>query len=133
MDDLKPGIMKMGFKSHWPWTDCSFQPLIAATPGVSWQPSKDGDLKFNVDSSTKGKPKPVGCGGNLKNSDRFVVGVFFGLLDCQESNLAELLAIPYALQLFASSPYYRSNLIIESDSKVALSWINNESHQLWNF
>ncbi|EOY21552.1 Uncharacterized protein TCM_013334 [Theobroma cacao] len=70
--------------------------------GVSWQPSTDGDLKFNVDSFTK------------------------------DSNYIELMAILYTLRLFALSPFVWSNLIIEFDLKNALSWVANESQRPWD-
>ncbi|EOY05520.1 Uncharacterized protein TCM_020504 [Theobroma cacao] len=93
----------------------------------------EGTLKFNVDGSARRKPRPAGCGGALRNSEGFLVGVFFGPLGVQDSNFAEIMAIKHALHLFSFSPYATTNkLLIEFDSKIALSWILHPSKRPWD-
>ncbi|EOX92975.1 Uncharacterized protein TCM_001832 [Theobroma cacao] len=95
-------------------------------------PPPTGEFKFNVDNSAKGKPGPVGCNGVLRDSNGHVVGLFFCLIGLHDSNIAELMAILKALKLFAASPYTSSPLIIESDSRVALSWVNSVEKRPWD-
>ncbi|WRX28906.1 Ribonuclease H domain - like 10 [Theobroma cacao] len=93
--------------------------------GTSWSPPPTGEFKFNVNSSAKGKLGLAGCGGVLQDSDGNVVGLFFYPIGLHDSNFAELMAILKALKLFAATPYTSSPLIIEFDSRVALSWVNS--------
>ncbi|EOY09734.1 Uncharacterized protein TCM_025122 [Theobroma cacao] len=84
-----------------------------------------GALFFNGggyhDGLTKDKLGPAGCGGILCNSDGYVVGVFLGPLGIQDSNFAELMAILHVVRFFSYSSFTSSKLIIEFDSKNALS------------
>ncbi|EOY13380.1 Uncharacterized protein TCM_031941 [Theobroma cacao] len=100
--------------------------------GTSWSPPPTGEFKFNIDSSAKGKPGPAGCDGVLRDSDGHVVGLFFCLIGFHDSNFAELMANLKALKLFTATPYTSSPLIIESDSRVALSWVNSVEKRLWD-
>ncbi|EOY32802.1 Uncharacterized protein TCM_040827 [Theobroma cacao] len=74
--------------------------------GTSWSPPPTSEFKFNVDGLAK-------------------VSLFFYPLDLHDTNFAELMAILKALRLFSATPYASSPLIIESDSRIALSWINS--------
>ncbi|XVF82159.1 hypothetical protein PTKIN_Ptkin16aG0022400 [Pterospermum kingtungense] len=50
----------------------------------------------------------------------------------EDSNIAELLAIREGLILFLSSPWAQcKELIIESDSKIAINWVNNPESAPW--
>ncbi|EOY25663.1 Uncharacterized protein TCM_027046 [Theobroma cacao] len=89
--------------------------------GTSWSPPPTGEFKFNVDDLAKGKSGPAGCGGVLRDSEGYVVGLFFCPLGLHDSNFAKLMAILKALLPFAATPYTASRLIIESDSHVVLS------------
>ncbi|EOY04008.1 Uncharacterized protein TCM_019268 [Theobroma cacao] len=92
--------------------------------GISWHPLIVRELNFNVDGSAKGKPGPSGCGRVLRNLKGILLGIFFGLFGYQDSNYTKTMAILHALLL--SSPLYISAKgIIESDSKLTLSWVNN--------
>lgn len=59
--------------------------------------------------------------------------MFFGPLGVWDSNFAEIKATKHALHLFSFSPYATTNkLLIESDSKIALSWILHPSKRPWD-
>ncbi|XVE95837.1 hypothetical protein REPUB_Repub02eG0168000 [Reevesia pubescens] len=85
-------------------------------------------LKFNVDGATR----PADCGGVLRDFNGAVLGLSFGLLGVLYSNMAEVHAIKGALQEFFTSSWFKKKaLIIESDSKVALSWVCNKNLRSW--
>ncbi|EOY17316.1 Uncharacterized protein TCM_036479 [Theobroma cacao] len=84
--------------------------------------SLDGEYKFNVDGSTRGKLDPIGCGGVLHNLEVYVAGVFFEPFGIQDSNFSKLMAILNALRLFSCSLFVGSKLIVEFSSRMALSW-----------
>ncbi|EOY26244.1 Uncharacterized protein TCM_027707 [Theobroma cacao] len=84
--------------------------VVGSSLRVSWQPPNGGDLKFIVDSLARGKPDLTSCGGILRNLEGYVVGVFFDPLVYLNSNFVELIAIFYALRLFALSPYIGFNV-----------------------
>ncbi|KAK2640263.1 hypothetical protein Ddye_028058 [Dipteronia dyeriana] len=84
-------------------------------------------LKFNVDGSVRGKPGPAGIGGVLRNSNGKIMCLFSKNVGIMDSNKAELLAIKKTVQLCVSNPELRGRDIeVVSDSKVAVSWVNNE-------
>ncbi|EOY04007.1 Uncharacterized protein TCM_019267 [Theobroma cacao] len=68
----------------------------------------------------------------LIDCDGFMVGVFFSSLGVQDSNYAEFMAILYALRLFSASSYVGSPLSIESNSKIAVTWVEKVDQRLWN-
>ncbi|XWS32981.1 hypothetical protein CRYUN_Cryun22dG0037900 [Craigia yunnanensis] len=80
-----------------------------------------------INGVVSGKTRNVGCGGVLRDSNGLVRGVFYGPLGVVDSNIAEMLAIKIALQVFLYSPWIKDHaLIVESDSKVAVEWICNK-------
>lgn len=56
-------------------------------------PPREGELKFNVDGATRGKPRLAGIGGVLRNSLGVAVSLFFKNVGTMESNEVEVLAI----------------------------------------
>ena len=85
-------------------------------------PPLAGSLKFNVDGSAQGKPGLAGCGGVLKDTDGKVLALFSCLLEPCDANVAELLGIRWAFDIFLSSDrFVGKELVIESDSAVALA------------
>ena len=83
-------------------------------------------MKFNVDGSSKGKPRPASIGRVLKDNSATIKIVFSKAVRVMESNTVELLAVREALSIFASSRWVLTHrLIIESDSSNAVSWTNN--------
>ena len=97
-----------------------------------WEAPMPGCLKFNVDGSAWGKPGLAGCGGILRDESKKVVGMFFGPLGIIESNEAEVKAIQQALVLFLQTKWVGvKELVIESDSMVAVLWVKNVGSRPW--
>ena len=101
------------------------RPIVWTTPHPDF-------LKFNVDDSARGKPGPAGIGGVLRDCNASVKAVFSKSIGVVDSNLAELLAVREALQLFVTSHWASSHkLIIESDSSNVVKWMSNPSDAPW--
>ncbi|KAK0574812.1 hypothetical protein LWI29_029477 [Acer saccharum] len=84
-------------------------------------------LKFNIDGSARGSPGLAGMGGVLRDASGKVLCLFSNHLGIQFSNTTEILAIHKAVHICAdSSTLSARNIIIISDSKVAVSWVNND-------
>ena len=93
-----------------------------------WIPPSGEDLFFNIDGSAKGSPGEAGIGGVLRDSRGKVLGLFSSYVGCLDSNSAELFALHRACSLLASFPSLASRkVIIASDSKVIVSWINGDN------
>ena len=105
----------------------NFCPLSKPTRITSgWQPPPLGDLKWNVDGSSLGKPGLAGAGGVLRNHAGLVKCLFSIPCGIIDSNLAEVIAIRKALQLSTLNPdLLNVNITIESDSTNAVAWINH--------
>ena len=83
----------------------NFCPLSKPTRITSgWQPPPLGDLKWNVDGSSLGKPGLAGAGGVLRNHAGLVKCLFSIPCGIIDSNLAEVIAIRKALQLSTLNP-----------------------------
>ncbi|KAK3219103.1 hypothetical protein Dsin_013073 [Dipteronia sinensis] len=83
-------------------------------------------LKFNIDGSKLGKPGPAGIRGVLRDSSGKVLCMFSTFIGVHESNSAEILKIHQACALCVWIPSFMGhNIKIVSDSKVAVSRINN--------
>ncbi|KAK3228043.1 hypothetical protein Dsin_007905 [Dipteronia sinensis] len=92
-----------------------------------WILPLDNDLKLNVDGSALGKPGPADIGRVLKDGNGKVLCMFSLFIGFQDSNTAELSAIHKAVELCSSvSSCVGRNLVIESDSMIAVSWINGQ-------
>lgn len=63
----------------------------------------------------RGKPRPVGDGGVLHNSDGVVSAMFSKRVGLIESNEADVPAILEALRIFISSSF-QVKLVVKSDS-----------------
>ena len=106
-----------------------FRPLPKPRRCVTgWRLPPIGELKWNVDGSSIGKPGLGSAGGVLRDHTELVRCIFsipYGIVD---SNLAELIAIRKALQLMTlNSDFCNVKFIVESDSLNAINWINNAS------
>lgn len=89
----------------------------------TWEPPPSKTWKWNVDGSARGKPGPTGIGGVLRDEKGTILSKFAAGVGIRESNEAEFLAIVKALELSMGRDWLKhGNLIVESDSKVALSW-----------
>ncbi|XVE86117.1 hypothetical protein DITRI_Ditri18aG0010600 [Diplodiscus trichospermus] len=77
--------------------------LVKTVPhrfGISWIKPPEGSVKFNVDSSSLGKPGPAGIGEILKDHLGNELIRFSKSIELADSNEAELLATREALLLF---------------------------------
>ena len=102
---------------------------------LGWQPPTFGVLKWNVDGSSLGKPGPAGVGGVLRDHEGLVKVIFSVPCGIIDSNLAEVIAIRKALQVLSLKPeYHNVNIIVESDSFNAISWLTNSEVEIpWKF
>eukprot|EP00268_Persea_americana_P068026 TRINITY_DN9427_c0_g1_i1.p1 TRINITY_DN9427_c0_g1~~TRINITY_DN9427_c0_g1_i1.p1 ORF type:complete len:120 (+),score=19.95 TRINITY_DN9427_c0_g1_i1:825-1184(+) len=92
-------------------------------------PPSLGVLKFNVDGAARGKPRPAGIGGVLRNSKGEVLFTFSKPIGIRDSKEAEVLAILKALCYF--SRFFHGNLIVESDSSNVVAWVSNRKTNPW--
>ncbi|KAK8695641.1 hypothetical protein V6N13_000792 [Hibiscus sabdariffa] len=119
------------------WWGC---PLDCAFPvaerdvrrGIEWCPPMARSWKFNVDGSTRDKLGPTSCGGVLRDGEGQIIAIFLGLLGVLDSNVAELRAIAFALDVLVAGCWKGvSSFIIEFDSAVAISWILHKERRPW--
>ncbi|OMO71317.1 hypothetical protein CCACVL1_18294 [Corchorus capsularis] len=103
-------------------------------PHLDWFTPNNGQLKFNVDGTTKWQPGEAGIGGILRDESGSTKVVFSKPIGLADSNLAELLAIKEAFLIFAASNWAdEKELIVESDLKIALKWVNDPCLGPWRF
>ncbi|XVF77973.1 hypothetical protein PTKIN_Ptkin14bG0090800 [Pterospermum kingtungense] len=143
--DLIKLRLSMWMKARWPHLSMSMLnvdsshysvPFSKASDMVQksscWIPPSEGMVKFNVDGSSFGKPGPAGIGGVLRNHKGNELMSFSKHIGMEDSNVAEIMAIREALVLFLASPWVNcSKLIIESDSRIAIGWVNNPNEAPW--
>ncbi|KAK0601643.1 hypothetical protein LWI29_026061 [Acer saccharum] len=108
-----------------------------ARPSVSmkWRPLQAVNLSFNVDGSVMGLSGKAGIGGVLRNSLGDVVCFFSAPVDEMEVSTVELMAIHKVCAMCASrSDFVGKNISIRSDSRSAVSWVNDKDFgnlRLW--
>ncbi|KAK3230293.1 hypothetical protein Dsin_002174 [Dipteronia sinensis] len=101
------------------------KPVYKISNPVNWPPPPIG-FKFNVDGSARGKPGLTGIRGILWDMEGKVHCLFSFLVGSKDSNMTKILAIQKACQLCAlNTVLLGSNITIVSDSKVVVSWVNN--------
>ncbi|EOY20107.1 Uncharacterized protein TCM_045502 [Theobroma cacao] len=107
--------------------------FIVAVEVLNLLLSKAEDLDFfqGISLFANGKPSPSGCGGVLRNFEGSLLGLFYGPLGYHDSNYAELMAILHALRLFSASQSIGAQLLVESNSKEALSWVSDVRQRPW--
>ncbi|KAL4298144.1 hypothetical protein GQ457_12G026210 [Hibiscus cannabinus] len=142
-------ILRIGWwlKCKWPCAITSISEFLAhpelcstkfvkkarPLPG-SWVAPPRGQLKFNVDASTRGSFGEAGIGGILRDNRGAILIKFSKFLNPQVGVFksgpksgplsAELEAILEACRIFSNEKWLHSHrLVIESDSVLALSWI----------
>ncbi|XVF73337.1 hypothetical protein PTKIN_Ptkin12aG0193300 [Pterospermum kingtungense] len=103
-----------------------------ARPQLSWSPPPEDSIKINVDGSSLGKPGHAGIGGVLRDHTGAELCCFSKYAGVVDSNIAELLAIREAVEVFLASRVRDKKLITESDSKIAVSWVNNPNAAPWS-
>lgn len=94
-----------------------------------WSPPPPDLVKFNVDGFSLGNPGSSGVGGVLRNHNKDFLGIFSEAIPDSWAYEAEVLAILKAL-LFCKLHSFR-NVLIESDSTLAVGWVNNSSNRPW--
>ena len=85
-------------------------------------PPLAGVLKFIVDGASRGKPGPASIGGVLLNFKGEVLISFSKPIGIKDSNEAEVFAILKTLRIYSRS--FGDNLIVESNSSNAVSWVS---------
>ncbi|KAL4384340.1 hypothetical protein GQ457_15G019250 [Hibiscus cannabinus] len=91
--------------------------------GNQLSPPMEGVLKFNVDGAARDKPGLVRCGGVLRDCHGRILAFFSGPIGVVDSNETELQAICHALSILIEFNLHGvCMVIIESDSKVVVSW-----------
>lgn len=94
-----------------------------------FQPPTGDSLKFNVDGMSKGNPCETVNGGVLRNGENKVMGCFSKFVGWQCAFESEVLVMLNALQ-FCKEFSFRQ-VIIESDSSLAVAWVNNHKNSSW--
>ena len=89
---------------------------------ASWL-SPLGAFNFNVDGASRGKPGLASIGGVLRNHKGEVLYMFSKHVGIKDSNEMEVLTILEAPCIYHS--FYHHNLIMESDSINAISWVKS--------
>ncbi|EOY16579.1 Uncharacterized protein TCM_035385 [Theobroma cacao] len=101
-------------------------------PQTVWERPEEGMIKFNVDGAAIGCPGDAGIGGLLKNEKGETLIKFSKAISRGDSNLAEYLGIKEAFILFSNSIWANNYfLVIESDSRNAIKWINDPQKTPW--
>ena len=96
---------------------------------IKWNFPIAGTWKFNTDGSSRGNPGPGGIGGILRDDNGVWECGFTGSLDHCSSIFAELSSINYALKLILKKSY--KNVLIETDSQIAVNMITEEKPTTW--
>ncbi|KAK3212280.1 hypothetical protein Dsin_016986 [Dipteronia sinensis] len=92
-----------------------------------WRPPTGDLLKFNVDGSAKGSPGLAGIGGVMRDSSGKVLCLFSISLGSQDSITADIMVMHKVVEIVLSNNFWNGpNMVIASDSKVAISWVNND-------
>ncbi|XVE96557.1 hypothetical protein REPUB_Repub02eG0232900 [Reevesia pubescens] len=87
-----------------------------------WSPPGSGFVKFNVDAAVNSLVDAASCGGVLRGADGNILALFYGPLERCDVNVAEVMAIKLALEVFleANLAVY-GKLQVESDSSNAVN------------
>ncbi|KAK2635643.1 hypothetical protein Ddye_030435 [Dipteronia dyeriana] len=94
---------------------------------TEWSPPHVDALFFNVDSSARGSPGPSGIGRVLQNHNGMVLCMFSFNIGIHDAITSEVLAIAKACEICSASPELaRKTIVIVSDSKVVVTWINSD-------
>ena len=76
----------------------------------------------------------AGIGGVIRDCKGQVLFVFSKCIRIADSNLAELMAVVNALSYMASANFdLLTDIILESDSKAVISWVNNVLDSPWKY
>ncbi|KAK8573652.1 hypothetical protein V6N13_009740 [Hibiscus sabdariffa] len=108
------------------WWEFPQRVLVSCSPFVEgWVPTLSGFVKFSVDGAFASNR--AGCGGILREDCGNIRILFSGPIESDCSDLAEVLVIFHALAIFREVGWIgKASLIVESDSVLALTWINDK-------
>lgn len=99
---------------------------------LEWCPPPPNKVKWNVDGSSKGNLGPAGIRGILRDDKGIVKACFATSIGVRDSNEAEYMAIVFALEMSVQKEWLKDmEIIVESDSKNALAWINKREECPW--
>ncbi|KAK8574915.1 hypothetical protein V6N12_062592 [Hibiscus sabdariffa] len=97
-----------------------------------WCPPVRGYFKFNIGGARLG-PK-VGCGGALRDETGALRALFAGPVAVSDLNVAKLLAVKFALELFCETSLIgKVGLLVEVDSQVVLNWVSTLFTRPWRW
>lgn len=86
-----------------------------------------------MDGSSKGKPGMAGIGGLLRDHQGEIRAMFAASVGERDSNEAEFMAIVFALEMSLQQDWLQqAEIIVESDSKNALVWVERKEECPWN-
>ncbi|KAE8726307.1 hypothetical protein F3Y22_tig00007099pilonHSYRG00013 [Hibiscus syriacus] len=112
------------------WWKNPLECLDSNLPQVDWAPPSARNLKFSMDGAFKNSV--AGCGGVLRDDRGFIKAIFSGPVEAGSPEMAELAVIRMELELFVETGWHSHwSLIIESDSKVVLNWVNSVVSRPW--
>lgn len=95
---------------------------------TEWLAPSENQIKFNVDASCRGNLGISGIGGVLNDHKGNILLMFSKNIGIQEPNIAEFLAIREAIVIMVNDEGLTSKeLVVESDSAIAVSWICNDT------
>lgn len=99
---------------------------------ISWSPPAIGSLKWNV-ASFDPSLSQAAVGGVLRSDAGIILCIFSSPIPAIQINSAEVFAILRAIKItLASDRIKSSSIIIESDSRNAVHWCNQDSGGPWN-
>ena len=75
----------------------------ATKRSIVWESPPPKSMKFNVDRAARGKPKPAGIGGVLRDCNAAVKAIFSMSIGVADSNMAKLLTVREALNMFVET------------------------------
>lgn len=100
------------------WEGCLKSMPRKRKPQVKWSPPPSGTQKFNVDGAPRGKPKPAGIRGVLRDHSASTSIVFSESVGIKDSNETKLFSIRRALSLELGVG--GDKLVIKSNSSNAI-------------
>lgn len=86
-----------------------------------------------MDGSSKGKPRPACIGGILRDDQGMILARFAASVGIRDSNEAEFMAIVFTFEMSRQQERIKNmEIILESDSKNGIAWVNRKEECPWN-
>lgn len=94
-------------------------------PYLYWIPPDNNSLKLNIDGFSKGKHKPTGIRGVLRDHFGVVISVFSYSKGNKDSNQVELFMVVKAIELSSSmNDFIGKNFLMEFYFSSMVNWMN---------